>query len=349
MSWSRIRNFHNADLSSVQQIADEGANALNEIPDNLTNSDDDTSYSPDSENSDDDETLQADSDTDNDDSDDESEASSDPDSDDDSDGPTNPSSDSDDISNSENQGASYDDEISGNEGARDDDGSNENDPDDADKENQDTENTTNKKNITKSKKASKQKTHYDLRQSSAKTKSFRRRFDKIQFQFLQMQRDTELNEFCASTGLKVADFIQAQIMLTQMSAKRGIKLYGDKSISAIVKEFSQLDELDVFEPMYSKQLTKEQMAKALRSITVIKAKRCGRIKGKTVADGRPQRNYVPKEESSSPTVGTESLFLSLVIDAYEGRYIATADIAGAFLHASMDDFVLVKIDGPMVL
>ena len=91
------------------------------------------------------------------------------------------------------------------------------------------------------------------------------------------------------------------------------------------------------------------MAEALRSITVIKAKRCGRIKRRTVADGRPQRNYIPKEESSSPTVGTESLFLSLVIDAYEGRHIATADIAGAFLHATMEDFVLVRIDGPMVL
>ena len=122
-----------------------------------------------------------------------------------------------------------------------------------------------------------------------------------------------------------------------------------KAISAIVNELSQLDELNVFQPMFLKQLTKEQMAKALRSITVIKAKRCGRIKGRTVADGQPQRNYVPKEESSSPTVGTESLFLSLVIDAYEGRHIATADIAGAFLHATMDDFVLVKIDGPMVL
>ena len=125
-------------------------------------------------------------------------------------------------------------------------------------------------------------------------------------------------------------------------------MYGDAAIKAIVKEFSQLDELDVFEPMRSKQLTKEQMAKALRSITVIKAKRCGRIKGRNVADGRPQRNYIPKEDSSSPTVGTESLFLSLVIDAFEGRHIVTADIAGAFLHAEMDDFVLVKLDGPMV-
>ena len=235
-----------------------------------------------------------------------------------------------------------------NEGAQDD---NEN-SDDSDKENQGAENEISSgktKNSTKSNTAVKEKTHYDLRQRSAKGKSFRRRYDRIHFQFLQMQRDIEQGEICPSTGLKVANFIQAQIMLTQMCAKRGIKLYGDKAISAIVKEFSQLDDLDVFQPMYSKQLTKEQMAKALRSITVIKAKRCGRTKGRTVADGRPQRSYVPREDSSSPTVGTESLFLSLVIDAYEGRHIVTADIAGAFLHATIDDFVLVRIEGPMVL
>ena len=86
----------------------------------------------------------------------------------------------------------------------------------------------------------------------------------------------------------------------------------------------------------------------MRNITVIKEKRCGPIKERTVADGRCQRNYISKEDGSSPTVGTESLFLSLVIDAHEGRYVVTADAIGAFLLANMEEFTVVKIDGPMV-
>ena len=115
-----------------------------------------------------------------------------------------------------------------------------------------------------------------------------------------------------------------------------------------MKEYSQLDDLDVFEPMEARHLTKEQMAKALRSITVVKEKRCGRIKGRTVADGRDQRPYTTKEESSSPTVATDSLLLSLLMDVIEGRHVVTADIAGAFLKATMTEFVLVKIEGAMV-
>lgn len=133
-----------------------------------------------------------------------------------------------------------------------------------------------------------------------------------------------------------------------MSAKKAILKHGDVAIKDIIKEYRQLDDLDVFDPMLSRHLTKEQMAKALRSITVVKEKRCGRIKGKTVADGRAQRPYATKAESSSPTVGTDSLLLSMLIDAMEGRNVIIADIAGAFLKAPMKEFVLVKIDGAMV-
>ena len=47
-------------------------------------------------------------------------------------------------------------------------------------------------------------------------------------------------------------------------------------------------------------------------------------------------------------LGTESLFLSLVIDAHEGQYVVTADVVGAFLLADMEEFTVVKIDGSMV-
>ena len=64
-----------------------------------------------------------------------------------------------------------------------------------------------------------------------------------------MQHETDMSSMI---GMNIANFVQSQILLTQMSAKKGIKLYGDKAISAIVKEFSQLDDLNVFQPMLSK-------------------------------------------------------------------------------------------------
>ena len=70
-------------------------------------------------------------------------------------------------------------------------------------------------------------------------------------------------------------------------------------------------------------------------------------KGRGCADGRKQRAYTNKEEASSPTVAIESVLLSCVIDAMEGRDVATIDIPGAFMQADMEDVVHMKLEGKM--
>ena len=55
-----------------------------------------------------------------------------------------------------------------------------------------------------------------------------------------------------------------------------------------------------------------------------------------------------KEDVSSPTMQLESLILSLIIDAHEGRDVAIADVVGAYLKAKMEDYVLVKLTGKEV-
>ena len=51
---------------------------------------------------------------------------------------------------------------------------------------------------------------------------------------------------------------------------------------------------------------------------------------------------------SSPTVQQESLIISMMIDAKEGRDVATADIVDAYLLAQMDDYILAKLTGKLV-
>ena len=138
------------------------------------------------------------------------------------------------------------------------------------------------------------------------------------------------------------------ICMTQMSAKKGIEKHGQLAVNAILKEYTQLNDLDVFKGVHKTDLTPDQLKKVLRMITVIKEKRCGNLKGRACANGRPQRAYIPKEDTSSPTVALESLILSLIIDGHEGRDVATADVAGAYLHGIMDDFVVVKLFGEEV-
>ena len=83
---------------------------------------------------------------------------------------------------------------------------------------------------------------------------------------------------------------------------------------------------------------------------MIKEKRCGKIKGRTCADGRPQKAYTLKEDSSSPTIFLESFMASLLIDAHEERDVAIFDVPGAYLHAELppEKTVLLRIEGSFV-
>ncbi len=113
-------------------------------------------------------------------------------------------------------------------------------------------------------------------------------------------------------------------------------------------EFSQLEDLNVYEPLDPSKLTRAQKKAAFWAINLIKEKRCGRLKGRTVANGRPQRNLYDKSETASPTVGTDALMVSIIVDAYERRDVATADIAGAYVKAYMKDFTIMKFTGMSV-
>ena len=134
----------------------------------------------------------------------------------------------------------------------------------------------------------------------------------------------------------------------QLSVREGIRRFGQQAIDAVLKEYAQLHDMHTFNLEDPKKLTRQQKRRALNLITKIKKKCCGRVKAKGCADGRKQRLWINKEEVSSPTVQLESLIITALIDALEGRDVATADITGAYLIANMKDYVLVRLTGESV-
>ena len=115
-----------------------------------------------------------------------------------------------------------------------------------------------------------------------------------------------------------------------MSATKGIKLFGNKAVSAIENEYEQMDTLNVFQPLHFKNIPTNQKSNILNAIDLIKEKRCGKIKGRTVADGRKQRDLYSKAKVSSPALSLEGFMSTLVVDAAEERHVAIANVAGAF-------------------
>ena len=146
------------------------------------------------------------------------------------------------------------------------------------------------------------------------------------------------------------------VILTQMSANEGIRKFGQRAVSAMIKELKQLDEgampgKPAVAPIDPDLLSKEEKSRALDAVNLIKQKRNGNIKGRTCANGAKQRRYVKEGEIiSSPTASLESIIATLVIDAYEERYSVIADVPGAYLHAEMppNKRVLLKLKGQFV-
>ena len=152
------------------------------------------------------------------------------------------------------------------------------------------------------------------------------------------------------------DFYQAEpdvvaAIMTQLSLKSGLKEWGDKAYTAVESEMKQLHFRNTFKPMHWNELTEIQRQTVLESHMFLKEKRDGKIKGRTVAGGNKQRDYISKEDASSPTVATESVLLSCIIDAEEERDVAVIDIPNAFVQTRVEDekdMAIIKIRGVLV-
>jgi hypothetical protein len=143
--------------------------------------------------------------------------------------------------------------------------------------------------------------------------------------------------------------ILQSVILTQYNLKQGIKKFGDQGKAAVLTELRQVYDRDVMDPVNKFNLTPAGRKGALPYLMFRKEKRGGTIKGRGCADGRPQRNYMSKKETSSPTVATEALILTCVVDAIEEPDVATCNIPGAFMQSDMKGKGVMKLEGVMAV
>jgi hypothetical protein len=104
-------------------------------------------------------------------------------------------------------------------------------------------------------------------------------------------------------------------IMTQLSLKAGLKEWDKKGFKAAHSEMKQLNLRKTFKPKHWRELSKAQRQTVLEFHMFLKLKRDGKIKGRTVSGGNKRRDYISKEDASSPTVATESVRLSCSIDA----------------------------------
>ena len=115
-------------------------------------------------------------------------------------------------------------------------------------------------------------------------------------------------------------------------------MFREKADVAVVKELTQIHELETYKPIMASDMSWEENNKALESLLFITEKRNGNIKARKVADGSKQRTCTVynKDDGSSPTVTTESIFFTRVVDTRKFRAVAVLDVDNVFLHTYND-------------
>jgi len=137
------------------------------------------------------------------------------------------------------------------------------------------------------------------------------------------------------------------------SLKAGLKKFQESGKKATMGEMKQLEDRMVFYPIRVSQLTALERSRAMESLMFLVEKRDGRIKARFCANGSTQREYMEREDSASPTVMTDSILITAVIDAKQQRDVMPCDIPNAFVQTDMPEAkkgerVTMKIRGALV-
>ena len=139
--------------------------------------------------------------------------------------------------------------------------------------------------------------------------------------------------------------------MQQLSLKSALNKWGSDADQAGIKEASQLHWWDTFVPKHYSNLQDDQKKKVLESHMFVVKKRDGKTKARMVAGSNTQRDYLTKEDSSSPPVSTEAVLLTSIVNAKEKRSVSVVDIPNAFIQTRVDnakDRVIIRIRGIVV-
>ena len=117
-------------------------------------------------------------------------------------------------------------------------------------------------------------------------------------------------------------------------------------------ELDQLVERNCWEPIHVEDMTELERQRAQDAMMLLAQKNNGDIKGRCVYKGDGTREWLTREDTSSPTALLEAIFITCVIDAYEGRDMMSLDLPNAFIQTLMPEDagsrVMMKITGVLV-
>ena len=137
------------------------------------------------------------------------------------------------------------------------------------------------------------------------------------------------------------------VLVEYYNMKKVLELFDEHGDKAVTKELHKIHDMNTYNPMDASKISYQYIKDDMASMLFITDKRNGDVKARKVEIGRKQRMYYryDKSNGSSPTVKTDSVFLTGVVDAHERRAVAVLGIQNSFLHAENDEYDLMLLRG----
>jgi hypothetical protein len=107
------------------------------------------------------------------------------------------------------------------------------------------------------------------------------------------------------------------VSLVHYSMHAGLKKFKEKGKAGVSKELKQMHNMEVSRPVEEGSLLKKEKAKAVALLMFLKEKRDHSVKARMCADVRKQRDDWMKQDTTSPTVSTEGVFIMAAIKAHK--------------------------------
>jgi hypothetical protein len=129
----------------------------------------------------------------------------------------------------------------------------------------------------------------------------------------------------------------------------GIKKFKVKGKAGVTMELTQMNHMSMFRPIEVEALTYNGRKKALSLLMFLKEKRDSLVKACMCANGRKHQDGTwSKQDTTLPTVATELVFITAVINAHEGCDVTCFDILGVFLHADVEEDITMVLKGRLM-
>ena len=103
----------------------------------------------------------------------------------------------------------------------------------------------------------------------------------------------------------------------QFMIGKGLKEFVTEGPPAVKSELDQMHKRKCFKAVAVAELTRLERVRAQEGLMLLTRKCNGKVKGRLAYNGKRTRDWISKEDKSSPTVSNKSLMITCSIDSFQ--------------------------------